>query len=182
MAIKSTIFKLDLNIADNSRGYYEDHSLTLAKHPSETNQRMILRIAVFALNAHEHLQFTKGLSDADEPDMWQKDLTGEIKHWIELGQPHEKRIRQACGKSSSVSIYTYQRGAAQNWFEGMKDSLERFKHLRVIHLTGTDDSACERLVDRSMQLSCLIDDQQILLSSDKDSVTIEMTVLKDVLR
>ncbi|MDQ3232714.1 MAG: YaeQ family protein, partial [Pseudobdellovibrionaceae bacterium] len=106
MAIKSTIFKVDLTIADSHRGYYEDHALTLAKHPSETNQRMILRLAVFALNAHENLQFTKGLSEMDEPDMWQKSLTGDIEHWIELGQPQDKRIRQSCGKSDRVSIYT----------------------------------------------------------------------------
>jgi uncharacterized protein YaeQ len=139
MAIKSTIFKLDLNIADNERGYYEDHSLTLAKHPSETNQRLIMRIAAYALNAHERLQFTKGLSDVDEPDLWQISLTGEIEHWVELGQPLDKRIRQACGKSGQVSIYTYQRGSAENWFEGIKDSLQRFRHLRVVHLHAKDD-------------------------------------------
>src|SRR6478735_4289542 len=116
MAIKSTVFKAELSIADINRGYYEDHVLTIARHPSETNQRMILRLAAFALNAHEHLTFTKGLSDVDAPDIWQKSLTGEIEHWIELGQPLEKRIRQACGKASHVSIYTYQRGATQNWY------------------------------------------------------------------
>jgi uncharacterized protein YaeQ len=182
MATKSTIFKVDLNIADNERGYYEDHSLTIARHPSETNQRMILRIVVFALNAHEHLQFTKGLSDVDEPDMWQKSLTGEIEHWVELGQPLEKRIRQACGKAAHVSIYTYQRGAPQNWYEGMKEPLERFKHLRVIHLSSSDDSAYDRLVDRSMKLSCLIDDQQVLLSSDKENLSIGLKMVKDIQR
>lgn len=179
MAVKSTIFKADLNIADSNRGYYDDHALTIARHPSETNQRMILRLAVFALNAHENLQFTKGLSEMDEPDMWQKSLTGDIEHWIELGQPLDKRIRQSCGKSALVSIYTYQRGSAQNWFEGIKDSVDRFKHLRVIHLTCTDEAAIDRLVDRSMKLTCMIDEQQIMLTNDKDSLTVELKVLKD---
>jgi uncharacterized protein YaeQ len=179
MAVKSTIFKADLTIADSNRGYYDDHALTIARHPSETNQRMILRLAVFALNAHENLQFTKGLSEMDEPDMWQKSLMGDIEHWIELGQPLDKRIRQSCGKSTLVSIYTYQRGSAQNWFEGIEDSVDRFKHLRVIHLTCTDEAAIDRLVDRSMKLTCMIDEQQIMLTNDKDSLTVELKVLKD---
>src|SRR5437660_268976 len=118
MALKSTVFKVALNIADMNRQHYQDHALTLARHPSETDLRMILRIIVYALNAHEHLQFTKGLGSAEEPDLWQLDLTGAIKHWIELGQPVEKRIRQSCSKAGRVSIYTYQRGGAMLWYDG----------------------------------------------------------------
>src|SRR3954463_16368372 len=98
MAIKSTVFKVALNIADMNRNYYQDHALTIARHPSETDLRMIVRIVAFALNAHERLQFTKGLADVDEPDLWQLALTGDVEHWIDLGQPLEKRIRQSCSK------------------------------------------------------------------------------------
>lgn len=178
MAIKSTVFKLELAVSDMNRSYYADHSLTIARHPSETNQRMLLRIAAFALHAHEYLSFTKGLSDIDEPDIWLKSLTGDIEEWIELGQPHDKRIRQACGKASRVFIYTYQRGAPQNWFEGIKASLERFQHLQVVHLTIKDEALVDRMVDRSMKFSCMIQDQSLLISNDQDSLSIDLNFLK----
>ncbi|MBC7658887.1 MAG: YaeQ family protein [Chitinophagaceae bacterium] len=181
MAIKSTIFKANLSISDISRGYYEEQALTIARHPSETDLRMILRLVVFALNAHENLSFTKGLSDADEPDIWQKSLTGDIEHWIDLGQPAEKRIRQACGKSDRVSIYTYQKGSAMVWYEGIKDKLERFDHLNVTHLSVSDEHALTRMIDRSMQFTCVIEDQHVLLSNEQENITIELKSLKTAL-
>jgi len=178
MAIKSTVFKLNLTISDMNRGYYAEHVLTLARHPSETDVRMMLRIAAFALNAHERLVFTKGLSDVDEPDIWQKSLSGDIEEWIELGQPIDKRIRQACGKSQHVSIYSYQRGSINIWYEGIKASLERFKHLRVFQFVLADESQVERLMDRSMTLNCLIEDQYLMFSNDTESLSIEVKPLK----
>ena len=107
MALKATICKAELNIADMDRGYYADHALTLAQHPSENDERLMLRVLAYALYAHEHLAFTKGLSDPDEPDLWQKDLTGAIDLWIDLGQPDEKRILKACGRSRQVAVHCY---------------------------------------------------------------------------
>ncbi len=182
MAIKATIFKLNLSISDMNRGYYQDHALTIARHPSETDLRMLVRIAVFALHAHEYLQFTKGLSDSDEPDLWQKSLTGDIDHWIELGQPTEKRIRQSCGKSALVSIYTYQKRAAQVWFEGIKSSLGRFDNLNVIQLELADEKVVERIIDRSMDLTCLIEDEHLLLNSPTENLSISLEILKKASR
>jgi len=178
MALKSTVFKVKLSVADLNRQYYEDHSLTIARHPSETDIRMVVRVVAFALNAHEHLQFTKGLSDADEADLWQIDLTGDIEHWIDLGQPNEKRIRQSCSKANRVSIYTYQKRAAGPWFADIKDSLERFKHLSVTHLAIQDEAAVSALVDRTMELHCTIEDNHILLVGNGQSLTIDMDVAK----
>src|SRR6266542_2837271 len=107
MATNATIFKATLHIADMDRQYYEDHSLTLARHPSETDERMMVRLLAFAMHAHEALSFGRGLSTEDEPDLWQKDLTGLIERWIEVGQREEKNIRQACGRAKQVVIYTY---------------------------------------------------------------------------
>ncbi len=152
--------------------------MTVARHPSETDLRMLLRLGVFALNAHEHLQFTKGLSNADEPDIWQKSLTGEIQHWIDLGQPAEKRIRQSCSKAPLVSIYTYQRSSANIWFEGIKEQLDRFKHLNVTHLTVVDEAQVTRLIDRSMRLNCVIDAGQLLMTSETESLTIDCKSVK----
>lgn len=115
MALKSTIYKASLQIADMDRNYYHDHMLTIAKHPSETDERMMLRILVFALNAHDDLVFTKGLSTDNEPDLWQKKLNGDIERWIDLGQPDEKRIRKACGLSNQVLIYCYSGSSADIW-------------------------------------------------------------------
>jgi len=178
MALKATIFKLDLSVADITRSYYQDHSLTIARHPSETDLRMLVRLIVFALNAHEHLQFTKGLSTTDEPDLWQKSLTGEIEHWIDLGQPIDKRIRQSCSKAERVSIYTYQKNTAKMWFDSVRSTAERFKQLSVVHLSLADESIVPRLIDRSMNLNCVIEDGQILLSSNTDTLPIEVQVLK----
>jgi uncharacterized protein YaeQ len=104
MALRATIHKADLHVADSDRHYYGSHSLTIAKHPSETEQRMMIRIIAFALQAHEDLIFTKGLSDTDEPDLWIKDLTDAIKLWIEIGQPDERRILKACGRADQVVV------------------------------------------------------------------------------
>ena len=104
MALRATIFKADLNVADMDRNYYGSHALTLARHPSETDERMMVRLLAFALNASEDLTFTKGLSDVDEPDLWKKDLTGAIEHWIEVGQPDDRRILRACGRAELVTV------------------------------------------------------------------------------
>ena len=107
MALKSTIYKAELQIADMDRHYYADHALTVARHPSETDDRMMVRIVAFALFAHERLEFSKGLSDVDEPDLWQKDLTGAIDVWIEAGQPDERRISKAAGRAGQVTVIAY---------------------------------------------------------------------------
>jgi uncharacterized protein YaeQ len=176
MAIKSTVFKVQLSVADVVRHYYEDHALTLARHPSETDTRMLLRVVAFALNAHERLTFTKGLSDVDEPDLWQLGLTGDIEHWIELGQPLEKRLRQSCGKAARVTVYTYQRGGT--WYEDVKSVAERFAHLRVVKLALADEAGVAAMIDRSMTLNCLIEDDRILLSDAERSLTVDFSVLK----
>jgi uncharacterized protein YaeQ len=173
------MFKVNLSVADITRNYYEDHSLNIARHPSETDLRMMIRVIAFALNAHEYLACGRGLSTTEEPDLWQKDLTGAITHWIDLGQPAEKGIRQACGKSERVSIYTYQKGAALPWFEEVKCRLERFDHLRIVHLVVKNESLVERLVTRTMHLNCTIEDDQLMLSNGTDMIIVEMTIAKD---
>src|SRR5690242_20968621 len=105
MALNATICKAALQVSDMDRHYYAEHALTLARHPAETDERMMVRVLAFALNPHEHLEFGKGLSATDEPDLWQKDLTGAIKHWIEVGQPDDKHLLRACGRAGRVTVY-----------------------------------------------------------------------------
>lgn len=170
MAAKSTIYKASLNIADMDRHYYAEHSLTLAKHPSENDLRLMVRVAAFVLNGDETLLFSKGISQDDEPDLWQKALDGEIKLWIDLGQPDEKRIRKACGRAEKVVIYTYQEGSALAWWKQEEKFLKRFKNLSVIHLNIQGD--IEALVQRTMTLQCNISDAELSMLDDEHGVSI----------
>ena len=172
MAIKATIFKAELQISDMDRNYYNSHSLTVAKHPSETNERLMVRILAFAMNAHENLQFTKGLSTDDEPDLWQRNLTEDIELWIDLGQLEEKRIRKACNRAAKVCLYTYQTKSATVWWQQIENKLNRFNNLQVIHFPDDISKELEKFCNRNMQLQCTIQDGDILLSDDNNSVYI----------
>lgn len=175
MAANATICKALLNIADMDRHYYEEHNLTLAQHPSENDLRLMVRLIAFVLNAQEGLGFCKGISQDDEPDLWKKSLSGEIELWIDLGQPDEKRIKKACGRSEKVIIYTYQEGMATPWFKQLENSLKRFKNLSIIHLNINGD--LESLTKRSMDLQCNLSDNELTLIDGDNSVLITQEVL-----
>ncbi len=177
MALKATIFKADLQIADMDRNYYAGHSLTIARHPSETDERMMIRVLAFALNAHEALAFGKGLSADDEPDLWQKDLTGAIDLWIDVGQPDEKRILKACGRSSQVLVYSYS-STSNIWWDQAGSKLERARNLCVLNVPAASSLALANLAQRTMQLQCTIQDGQIWMSSGEDTVQLELKTLK----
>lgn len=174
MAISSTINKVSLNIANMDQHYYQSHELTIAQHPSENDFRFMIRLIAFMLNASESLAFTKGLSSDDEPDLWQKSLTSDIERWVDLGQPDEKRIRKACGRSEQVVIYCYQEKKAKVWWEQQKNKLQRFSNLTVylIHAEGV-----EALVKRAMQLQCNIQDGEMYLNDDDLTFTITVDKL-----
>jgi len=178
MAIKSTIFKAELQITDMDRHYYHDHALTIARHPSENDERMMLRILAFALNAHEHLGFTKGLSSDDEPDLWQKNLSSEIELWVDLGQPDEKRIRRACGRADDVIIYTYNRSAAEAWWQKMQGKLQRFSNLSIFNIDDATMAALAGFSQRTMQLQFTIADGTTLLSDGEQSLEITPSITK----
>ena len=131
MALGATIYKAELNVINIDRHYYESHNLTLARHPSETEQRMMLRLLAFALHATKNLSFTKGLSTDDEPDLWEKNLTNEVELWIELGLPSEKRLKKACGRSKQVIVYAYGQGSVQLWWKQLQSQVLRFKNLKI---------------------------------------------------
>lgn len=171
MAANATIYKASLNIADMDRNYYEEHNFTLAKHPSETDLRLMVKLVAFMLNADEKLLFTKGITQDDEPDLWQKALNGDIKLWIDLGQPDEKRIRKACGRSQKVIIYMYQEGGALAWWKQMQNSLGRFKNLSVIYLNIDGD--IELLAKRAMTLQCNISDFELTIIDNDNSVVVK---------
>ncbi|WP_292936440.1 YaeQ family protein [Noviherbaspirillum sp.] len=177
MALKATIFKADLQISDMDRHYYAGHALTIARHPSETDERMMIRLLAFALNAHEALIFGKGLSTDDEPDLWQKDLTGAIDLWIEVGLPDEKRILKACGRSSRVLVYSYS-STSNIWWNQIANKVDRAKNLSVLNVPAEASFALAKLAQRTMQLQCTIQEGQIWMSGGEDTVQLELNTLK----
>ena len=174
MALKATIYKAAVNIADMNRAYYADHELTIARHPSENDERAMLRLLVWCLHANSQLQFTRGISTEDEPDIWQKNLTGEIETWIELGQPDEKRLRKACGRARHVFIYNYGARSADVWWQQYQQKVQRFDNLTIQQIPA-EASHLVRLVSKTMKLHCVIQDQQITLGNESDSMTLDIS-------
>lgn len=172
MALKATVYKATITIADMDRGYYQEHSVTLAQHPSETDERLMIRLLAFALNASEALEFTRGLSADDEPELWAKELTGDITLWIELGLPDEKRIRKACNRADQVLVYAYGGRAAEIWWEGIRNALNRFDNLAVINLAPEATTALAALTERGMALQVTVQDGQVWFGSDRGNVEI----------
>ena len=178
MAIKATIFKANLQIADMERHYYQDHALTLAQQPSETNERLMVRLLAFALHAHDFLEFGQGMTNDEEADLWRKDLTGSIDLWIDVGIPDEKLIRKACGRSNQVVVYCYGGRVADMWFAQNSTQFARQKNLTIVNLPVASTQALAKLAQRNMSLQCTIQDGQVWLSDGAASVQVERTVLK----
>lgn len=178
MALKSTIFKADLQISDMDRHYYQQHTLTIARHPSETDERMMIRVLAFALHASEALAFGKGLSDTDEPDLWQKDLTGAVELWIEVGQPDDRAILKACGRAERVVVYSYS-SVSNIWWNQTGSRVERAKNLKVVNIAAEASQALAALAQRTMQLQCTIQDGQVWLGANENMVLIEPQTIKD---
>ena len=181
MAIKSTIFKAGLAVADIDHGYYADHALTLARHPSETDERMMIRLAALALNAHMlqtvcggdgTLAFGAGLSDTDEPDVWLRDFTGQTRLWIEVGQPEDKPLAKACGKADLVHVYCFAH-AAEIWWRGIESKLTRLRNLSVFRVPAAASRELASLAQRSMQLQATIQEGALMLSDSVHSVDVE---------
>jgi len=182
MALNATIYKAALQIADMDRNYYHDHSLTLARHPSETDERLMVRLTAFARHASESLAFAQGRLGAgpnseDEPDLWQKDLTGAIELWIEVGLPDERSIRQAAKRAKQVVVYAYGGRKADQWWEENQAVLERSKNLTVINLSPETTRALAALAQRDLELHCTIQDGQMWMGEGEERVEIGMVRL-----
>ena len=179
MAQKSTIYKVELSISDMDRHYYETHKLTVAKHPSETDERLMVRLIAFALSAREQLEFSKGLSTDDEPDVWEKSLSGEIELWITLGLPSEKIVRQSCGKAKEVIIYSYGGKTAEVWWDKIKTATTRFDNLTVINLAEAETSSLAQIANRSMRLQVNIQEGDVMVSVDENITYVTPITWKD---
>ncbi len=176
MALKSTIYKAALQIADMDRQLYADHTLTLALHPSETEERLLVRLLAFALNVpqdthHGALVFARGLSDSDEPDLWQHDLTGQLMHWIEVGQPDDRRLSKACARAERVTLYVFG-SAAAIWWAGIQNKLTRLSKLTVWQIPSPQAQALAALASRTMQWQLTVQDGHVWISSGETSLEV----------
>ena len=183
MAIKATVYKAALQIADMDRGLYADHALTLALQPSETAERLMMRLMAFALQvpADDHggaLLSARGLAEADEPDLWQHDLTGQLMHWVEVGQPDERRMAKACGRARRVSIYAYGTSAPV-WWAGLQGKVARLSNLAVWQWPAEQSQALAALAQRSMQLQVTVQDGQLWVGDGRHSVELHPVTLKE---
>lgn len=156
MASNAAIHRVDLNVADMDRHYYADHPLTIARHPSETEERMMVRLLAFALWADERLEFGRGIGVAEEPDLWQRDLTGRIERWIDVGLPDDRRVRQACGQSDEVVVVAFGGRTADLWWEKIQPELPKGRKLSVVFVAPETTAALARLAERTMTAQFLV--------------------------
>lgn len=186
MALKSTVFKADVQLADIDHGCYTDLPLTLARHPSETDERMMVRLAALALQAHQlndvchgdgQLAFGAGLSDPDDPDVSLTDFTGRKRLWIEVGQPEEKPLSKACSKADHVLLYPFG-PAAEVWWKGMEGKVARQKKLAVWRIPADTAQELAALAQRSMQLQATIQEGELTLSSEQGMAVVAPVLWK----
>jgi uncharacterized protein YaeQ len=181
VALKSTIFKANLQVADIDHAYYADHALTLARHPSETDERMMVRLVALALNAHMlqtvcggdgTLAFGAGLSNPDDPDVWLRDFTGETKLWVEVGQPDETAITKACRRSKLMAVYCFHH-AAEVWWRGIENKLHRLHNVQVWRIPTEASQQLAALAQRSMQLQATVQEGALMLGDGTRNVDVE---------
>lgn len=172
MAPKATVYKAELQVSDMDRHYYAEHNLTLAQHPSETDERLMVRLLAFALYAQDRLEFGRGLSNEEEPDLWLRNYTGEIDLWIDLGQPDESRIKKACGRAKQVVVVTYGGNAADIWWSRIAPSLTRLKNLTVVDIPTEAVAQLPALLQRGMRLTAMIQDGEMQLMSDNANIAL----------
>ncbi|MCG3169035.1 MAG: putative protein YaeQ [Pseudomonadales bacterium] len=178
MALKSTIHRLELDVADVDRGIYESFTLTLARHPSETGERLMVRVLAFALHADHRLEFGRGISADEEPDLSLKDDTGAIRLWLDVGLPEERRLRRAAGRAERVVVLAYGARAIEVWWERNREALARLPQLEVLALPGETTRALAAFAERNMRLQCTIQDRQVYLSDASRALAIEPEVLQ----
>jgi uncharacterized protein YaeQ len=178
MGTKSTIYKAELMITDIDRQYYETHNLVIAQHPSEPNRRLMARLIVFAVFAHERLEFGRGISSDQDPDLWRRDLTGTIEQWIEMGQPDESDVRKACGLSKEVIVVTYSGNSAEVWWTKNASALAKLKNLKVLDIDSKSLDEATRLLDRRVTLAATIQDGEFQLSNGTDCCSVNSRFLQ----
>lgn len=180
MAIKATIYKAQLQLADMDRHVYADPALTIARHPSEADERMMIRVLAVALGwpadtSEGTIELAKDMWDTDEPALWQKNYSDEILHWVDVGQPDDKRLMKASGRARRVSLFAFQ-SSTPIWWDGIATKLTRAQNLTVWQIPHEQSVALAALAQRSMQLQISIQDGTVWVNAG--DTTVEVTPVK----
>lgn len=177
MALKSTIHKAVIHLADMDRNLYQTLNLTLAQHPSETAQRLMTRLLAFILNSSPQLTFGKGISDEEEAALWQIDYDGSIDLWIALGHPDEKRMKKACNKAKKTKLYCYQT-SSEVWWREANAKFSAFTNLTVEQFSPQLIDQLANWLSRNMEFQCSIEDEQMWLTNNEQTLLIERKTLQ----
>ncbi len=176
MALKPTIYKAQIELADSDRNCFESLTLTLAKHPSETLERMLVRLLAYCLLCTRGLEFTKGISTADEPDLWIHSDNGEIQNWIEVGHPETPRLRKACGRARQVSVYAFAK-STPTWWRLNSEAMSALPHFQVWQFDWPEVQAAANLLERTVQLTISIVGGILYLDNGSASTSVEPILL-----
>jgi uncharacterized protein YaeQ len=182
MAIKATIFKAQINLADMDRNVYADIAVTIARHPSETDERMMIRALALALGWPTHtnegtLELAKDMWDVDEPALWHKNYSDEILHWVDVGQPDDKRVMKACGRARQVTVWAFQ-NSTPIWWESIVNKVSRASNLTVWQVPTEQSQALAALAQRSMQLQMTVQDGTVWVNDGNHNVEITPQALR----
>jgi len=178
MALRSTVYKIELQVNDLDRRIFDTVSLSLARHPSETEERLLVRLLAFALNLREGLAFGRGISSEDEATLWQHDLSGALRLWIEVGLPDERMLRRACGRADQVVLYTYGGRSAAQWWAQNRDALARLENLRVVDLPQALTQALAALAKRNLQVQVMVQEGETWISVGDETLSARPEVRK----
>ncbi len=176
MALRATIYKVEIEVSDLDRSHFQTASLALARHPSETEERLMVRLLAWALHADERLAFGRGISSDDEATIWLHDLAGNMALWVEVGLPDERVLRRACGRAGQVVLYTYGGRTAAQWWERNAASFERLDNLSVIEIPQTASLAMTRLAARNLRVQATVQDGLVWLTLGEETLSIEPLV------
>lgn len=173
MAEKPTIHKLNLTLSNMDSHVYGDYNLTIALHPSETVERMMVRILAFCFRAGDNLSFTRGLSATDEPDLWQIHDNGTILEWIEVGQPSPERLKKGASQSAAVKVFSYGRGL-DVWWKANGSAINALPKVEIHYFSADDLQALSALADKSMSLTVTITESIAYVANATESVTVHL--------
>ena len=176
MALKPTIFKFKISLSDLNRNYYDTLNLTVAQHPSETPERMMVRVLAFCINAQEHLAFTQGLSAVDEPDIWAHSLDGQLALWIDVGEPAVDRIKKATRLAQAVKVYSFNT-KSNAWWAQNGDQFNKFE-VDVYQFEWEKIEALALLLQRTMELSITISGDSAYIAAESGECEVEWWILQ----
>lgn len=177
MALTATIFNFDVELADNDRGVYESLALRVAQHPSESGEYLVARVLAYLLEYREGIEFSRGVSEPDEPTISIRDLTGKLTTWIEIGTPDSARLHKASKAAQRVAAYCHKEGS--QWLKGLASAgLPRAEDIEIYAFDRAFIADMASRLERRVAFSMSVNDREIYLSIGSDNLTSKVTRLR----